>query len=98
TYREVLEAALKRRLFTVGLAVLALVASLPLVRVIGTEFMPPSDEGEVRVVGEMAVGTRLELIDRQTQQLEALAEPVVPEAVASVVSVGASGRNAAAAF
>jgi multidrug efflux pump subunit AcrB len=27
---------------------------------IGTEFLPPSDEGEVRVTGEMDVGTRLD--------------------------------------
>jgi HAE1 family hydrophobic/amphiphilic exporter-1 len=97
-YRGALDAALRHRGITVVLAAVALGASLPLARHIGTEFMPPGDEGEVRVTGEMAVGTRLELIDRQTRRLEALAYPIVPEAVASVVSVGASGQNPGEAF
>jgi HAE1 family hydrophobic/amphiphilic exporter-1 len=98
TYGALLDAALRHRLATVLLGVVALAATLPLVRFVGTEFMPPSDEGEVRVTGEMPVGTRLELVDRQTQRIEALAHPEVPEAVASVVSVGASGHNPSEAF
>jgi hypothetical protein len=33
---------------------------------IGSEFLPPSDEGEVRVSGKMEIGTRLELVDHVT--------------------------------
>jgi HAE1 family hydrophobic/amphiphilic exporter-1 len=58
---------------------------------IGSEFLPPSDEGEVRITGKMEIGTRLELVDRQTRKMEQIVYAAVPEAVSSVVSVGASG-------
>jgi hypothetical protein len=35
-------------------------ASLLLLPLIGSEFLPPSDEGEVRVTGKMEIGTRLD--------------------------------------
>jgi HAE1 family hydrophobic/amphiphilic exporter-1 len=63
---------------------------------IGTEFIPPSDEGEVRVTGEMEVGTRLELIDRQSRIMEKMVLDAVPEAISSVVSVTASGTRGSA--
>ena len=93
-YQRLLRRALAHRLVTVLVAAALLVASLLLLPRIGTEFLPPSDEGEVRVTGKMAVGTRLDLVDRQTRLMEAVVTPAVPEAVASVVSVGAHGRRA----
>jgi HAE1 family hydrophobic/amphiphilic exporter-1 len=39
----------------------------------------------------MEIGTRLELVDRQTRIMEQIVQPIVPEAVASVASVGAYG-------
>jgi len=88
---------LKRALAARGLVVLGsaalFVASLLLLPLIGTEFMPPSDEGEVRVSGEMEVGTRLDLIDRQTRKLEQQVYKAVPETVSSVVSVVTSGTR-----
>jgi HAE1 family hydrophobic/amphiphilic exporter-1 len=64
---------------------------------IGREFLPPSDEGEVRVTGEMEVGTRLGLVDQQSRRMEAIVYPAVPEAISSVISVGATGGNPTAA-
>jgi HAE1 family hydrophobic/amphiphilic exporter-1 len=92
-YRDLLGWVLSHRLQTVLLAAAILGASLLLLPFIGTEFLPPSDEGEVRVTGEMEVGTRLELVDEQTQRMERIVYAAVPEAVSSVVSVGASGWN-----
>jgi HAE1 family hydrophobic/amphiphilic exporter-1 len=97
-YVRLLAAALRHRAATVLVAVAALVASGLVAPVIGTEFMPPSDEGEVRVTGEMPVGTRLDVIDQQTRVLEELVAAAVPEAVASVTSVDASGRDPGEAF
>lgn len=95
-YRDLLGRLLNRRWTTV-LATLALVlASLSLLPRIGTELLPPSDEGEVRVTGEMEVGTRLDLIDRQTRQMEEIVYAAVPEAVASVVSAVTSGTRGSA--
>ncbi|MGD8666092.1 MAG: efflux RND transporter permease subunit [Desulfobacterales bacterium] len=93
-YLRVLRWALDHRLVIVFAAAALLAASLLLLPLIGSEFLPPSDEGEVRVTGKMEIGTRLELVDRQTRIMEQIVQPAVPEMVASVVSIGASGWRA----
>ncbi len=86
-YRGLLDGALKRPWRTAGAAAAAFALALLLLPLIGTEFLPPSDEGEVRVNGEMEVGTRLDLVDRQTRRMERIVDAAVPEAESSVVSV-----------
>jgi HAE1 family hydrophobic/amphiphilic exporter-1 len=93
-YLDLLRRVLRHRLVTIFTAAAVLGASLLLFPLIGSEFLPPSDEGEVRVSGKMEIGTRLELVDRQTRVMEQIVHPAVPEVVASVVSVGASGWRA----
>jgi HAE1 family hydrophobic/amphiphilic exporter-1 len=93
-YLDLLNWVLDHRMVTVFAAAAVLGASLLLLPLIGSEFLPPSDEGEVRVNGKMEIGTRLELVDRQTRIMERITQPAVPEAVASVVSVGSSGWRA----
>lgn len=93
-YRALLEKVLRHPVVTVLSAAVLLGVSLLLVPRIGSEFLPPSDEGEVRVTGEMEIGTRLDLVDRQTRRMEELALPAVPELVSSMVTVGATGRSA----
>jgi HAE1 family hydrophobic/amphiphilic exporter-1 len=93
-YLQLLRWALDHRLITIFAAAAVLAASLLLLPLIGSEFLPPSDEGEVRVTGKMEIGTRLELVDRQTRIMEQIVQPAVPEMVASVVSIGASGWRA----
>ena len=95
-YGDLLRSSLQHRWRVVGISAGLLAASLLLFPLIGTEFLPPSDEGEVRVTGEMEVGTRLDLVDRQTRILEELVLPAVPETASSVTSVTAGGRNAEA--
>jgi hydrophobic/amphiphilic exporter-1 (mainly G- bacteria), HAE1 family len=93
-YLALLRWVLDHRLITVFAAGAILGASLLLLPLIGSEFLPPSDEGEVRVTGKMEIGSRLELVDGQTRMMEKIIQPAVPEAVSSVVSVGASGWRA----
>jgi HAE1 family hydrophobic/amphiphilic exporter-1 len=93
-YRELIRWVLNHRALTVLGAAAVLGASLLLLPFIGTELLPPSDEGEVRVTGEMEIGTRLDLVDRQTRQMEGIVFGAVPETVSSVVSVGATGWRA----
>jgi len=95
-YLDLLRWVLRHRLLTVLATVVVLGASLLLLPLIGSEFLPPSDEGEVRINGKMEIGTRLELVDQQTRVMEQIVQPAVPETVASVVSVGASGWRAGA--
>ncbi len=92
-YRNFLLWVLRHRFIAILTAVTALGASLLLIPYIGTEFLPPSDEGEVRVIGEMEIGTRLDLIDRQSRIMESIVSNSVPETVSSVVSVGSSGHR-----
>jgi HAE1 family hydrophobic/amphiphilic exporter-1 len=94
-YRDLLRKVLHHPWRTVFSAAAVLGISLLLLPLIGTEFLPPSDEGEVRITGEMDIGTRLELVDQQTRRLEQLVYPAVPEAVSSVVSVGTTGFSPA---
>ena len=90
-YRDLLRVVLRHRLLTVAMAALALGGSLTLLPFIGTEYMPPSDEGEVRVVGEMEVGMRLDLLNEQTREMEEIVYKAVPEALSSVATVGTTG-------
>ncbi|MCO6437563.1 MAG: efflux RND transporter permease subunit [Phycisphaerae bacterium] len=83
-YANLLRSVLSARILTCVTAAVLLGASLLLIPLIGTEFLPPSDEGEVRVSGEMEVGTKLELVDRQTRRMEEIVTEAVPEAVAIV--------------
>ena len=91
TYRDFLRWVLRHRVLTVFVTLLVLAGSLALYPRIGTEFMPPSDEGEVRIEGEMEIGTRLGIVDRQARRMEAIVLDAVPEKVAWVTTVGASG-------
>ncbi|MGD2063911.1 MAG: efflux RND transporter permease subunit [Nitrospirota bacterium] len=90
-YRAFLQSLLHFRGSTLLAAVAIFAASLALFPFIGSEFIPPSDEGEVRITGEMEEGTRLELVDRQSRIMERIVFDAVPEAVSSVVSITASG-------
>lgn len=95
-YRDLLQLALRNRLVTILVSLSLFAATLLLVPFIGSEFLPPSDEGAVRIVGEMEVGSRLDLMDIQARKLEELVYPEVPEAVSSVVTVIPSGTRGSA--
>lgn len=86
-YARLLRGALRHRLTVILSSLVLLGASFFIAPFIGTEFLPPSDEGEVRVDGEMEVGTRLELVDRQARRMESIVYPAVPEVVSSVIYV-----------
>jgi HAE1 family hydrophobic/amphiphilic exporter-1 len=90
-YRGLIYRVLNHRFLTISVAGGLLGASLLLIPMIGTEFLPPSDEGEVLVTGEMEIGTRLDLIDRQTRKMEEIVSAAVPEAVSMVATAGTSG-------
>jgi HAE1 family hydrophobic/amphiphilic exporter-1 len=93
-YGRLLRRALDHRR-TVVLSALALfIGSLLLLPTIGVDFMPAADEGEVRVDLEMAVGTRLEVMDQMTRSVEDIVRAQVPELQSILVSVGGGGWRA----
>jgi HAE1 family hydrophobic/amphiphilic exporter-1 len=95
SYKGVLHTALRHRVLVVITAALLLSGTLPLVPYIGRELMPATDEGEVRVEGEMQVGTRLDLLDRQFRIMEDIVNREVPEIQQVVTTVGGSGWHGA---
>lgn len=86
-YANLLAKSLKRKYVIILVSLGLVILSVTLSKFIGTEFMPPSDEGEVRVSGEMEVGTRLDLLDAKTRIMESIVYPAVPEAVSKITTV-----------
>ncbi|HUT24825.1 MAG TPA: efflux RND transporter permease subunit, partial [Sumerlaeia bacterium] len=78
-YRDALRFSLRHRFLVVVGGLLLFAGSLGLVPLIGTELMPQADENEVRVDGEMEIGTRLELTDARFQEIEEIVRRAVPE-------------------
>ena len=89
-YQKLLSLALDHRAAALFITALILAASLSMIPKIGTELMPATDEGEVRVNAEMAVGTRLDVTDRMIREIEAVVFSKVPEIKNVVASVGGS--------
>jgi len=93
-YSALLEWALFHRKTVVITAAGLLLLSLVLIRLIGVELMPAADESEVRINLEMAVGTRLEIMDRTVRTVEDLVRKNVPEMVSMLTRIGGGGWHA----
>ncbi|MFH1491560.1 MAG: efflux RND transporter permease subunit [Pseudomonadota bacterium] len=89
-YKRLLHFSLNHRLLVVITAIIFLGGSLFLIPFVGVEFMPKTDEGEVRIRVEMAVGTRLEVVDKKLMAIDALIAKEVPEARNRVTFIGGS--------
>ncbi|OPZ29817.1 MAG: Multidrug resistance protein MdtB [Lentisphaerae bacterium ADurb.BinA184] len=90
-YRGILGQALRNRGAVLILTFILVAGSAGLARFLGTELMPASDEGEVRVDTEAEIGTRLAVADRTMRQVEAIVAASVPERESMVSNVGGSG-------
>lgn len=90
-YKSGVSWALRHRKLIVFGSLALFIASAALVPFIGSELMPKTDEGEVRIDLEMAVGTRLELTDAAIREVERIVRREVPEAKAILTSVGGGG-------
>ncbi|MDP3718611.1 MAG: efflux RND transporter permease subunit [Acidobacteriota bacterium] len=90
-YARTLHLALHHRptVFATGFALFA-IAILLLPR-IGFEFQPQTDEGEVQVDAELAVGSRIELTEAVLIGLEERIRQVVPEATMLITQAGGGG-------
>ncbi|MDP2321798.1 MAG: efflux RND transporter permease subunit [Acidobacteriota bacterium] len=90
-YARTLHLALHHRptVFATGFG-LFVVAILLLPR-IGFEFQPQTDEGEVQVDAELAVGSRIELTEAVLIGLEERIRQVVPEATMLITQAGGGG-------
>ena len=93
-YKALLHYSLNHRILVLSIAGVLFIGSLFLVRLVGSEFMPSADEGEVRVTAEMEVGTRLGITDERMQTIMAIVRKEVPEAESFVESIGGSSFRA----
>ena len=92
-YRDTLRLALRFRWLVIGGTVAAVAASTLLYPLLGSEFLPPSDEGEVRLDARFDPGTRLELVDAKMRELEPDLVRSIPEVDSYVMSTGGWGND-----
>jgi len=94
-YAQLLLWALKHKRSIVLAALILFIGSVILVRFIGVELMPATDESEVQVNLELAVGSRLEYTDQAAKAVEEVIFKSVPEAVTVLTNVGGGGWGTA---
>ncbi|GAB4323524.1 MAG: hypothetical protein Kow0074_15850 [Candidatus Zixiibacteriota bacterium] len=70
SYRKLLAAALRHRLVTVIVAIVSFLASLGLIPLVGTEFIPQTDQAQFFVEFEAAPGTSLRATADLAKQVE----------------------------
>ncbi|HEY8548963.1 MAG TPA: efflux RND transporter permease subunit [Vicinamibacterales bacterium] len=90
-YRRILRVALAHRPTVLAVSVALFAVSIMMLGTLNYELMPQTDEGEVAVDIEMAVGTRIERTDAAMRQVEDLVVKHVPEARTLITSVGGGG-------
>jgi len=82
---------------TVLLGVLGvLLITLPLLKFIGSEFTPETDEGQFEISVKMPVGTELKQTERVMAQIENIVAENVPELKTMMVRAGIEGKGIAA--
>ncbi len=69
-YEKLLKLALRFRFITIVIAVVSLFGALGLSKMIGTEFVPVPDKGEIRIKFETPVDATLEYSQAKLQQVE----------------------------
>jgi HAE1 family hydrophobic/amphiphilic exporter-1 len=90
-YKRMLHSALDHRARVLLVVAALLLGSIALIRLVGSEFMPSTDEGEVRLTIEMEVGTRLAVIDERFKAITEIVRREVPEMVSIEESIGGGG-------
>ena len=95
-YKRLLHKALDHRVLVLSAVGALLVGCLFLIRLVGTEFMPATDENEVRVTVEMEVGTRLEVMDKTFATVTEIVKAAVPEIISHEESFGGGGWRSGA--
>jgi HAE1 family hydrophobic/amphiphilic exporter-1 len=90
-YARTLRLALKHRptVFATGFGLF--VVAIVLMGQIGFEFQPQTDEGEVQVDAELAVGSRIERTEAVMIGLEQRIKQTVPEAIMLITQAGGGG-------
>lgn len=94
-YEKLLKLALRFRFITVIIAIASLVVALGLSKLIGTEFVPVPDKGEIRIQFETPVDSSLEYTQAKLHQVDQIIRqfPDVVSTYGVVNSTINSGKN-----
>ncbi|MBI4888587.1 MAG: efflux RND transporter permease subunit [Acidobacteria bacterium] len=90
-YRRLLHLALAHRPTIIGGAVASVLFAVVLYPMLSTELLPQTDEGEVNVNAELAMGTRIERTEAVMLRLEEMVRQHVPEANTIITNGGGGG-------
>src|SRR5438445_5482722 len=96
-YQELLTWSLTHRRTLIVTVVLVFVGSLALVPLIGSEFIPVTDESQFRIVVRAPVGQRVEKTAQQVAEIERVLRETIKQSeldtVVSSIGVLAQGRS-----
>jgi HAE1 family hydrophobic/amphiphilic exporter-1 len=92
-YRKLIHVSLNHRPTVILTAAALVVAAVLIYPMITVELLPQTDEGEVNVNAELAVGTRFERTEEALLQVEDMIRQNVPEATTLITSGGGGGNN-----
>jgi len=90
-YRRLIHMALAHRPTVVAAAAASVVAAVLIAPTLGSEFTSQTDEGQVNVNVELAMGTRIERTDAVVSRVEQMITQLVPEATSLVAQAGGGG-------
>ncbi|MGE3978354.1 MAG: efflux RND transporter permease subunit, partial [Nitrospira sp.] len=97
SYEDSLRWVLGHRRIFLAFVLLLFVGSLALVPLIGTEFLPVSDESQFRIVLRAPVGQRVEKTEQQVSEVEQVLQANIPatelEKIVSSTGVLSQGRS-----
>jgi HAE1 family hydrophobic/amphiphilic exporter-1 len=88
TYEGALRWSLAHRKTTLAIAVVIFLLSVSLIRFVGVEFTPASEPGEFTVMVRLPVGTKIDLTEQATAEVESIIMRDVPELEAIFTRVG----------
>ena len=99
-YQSILRWSLAHRLATVGMALAIFVASIFMVPLLGTEFVPKADYSETTLNFYTPVGSSLEVTEAKARQVEAIVRefPEVRYTLSTINTGNAAGKIYAAVY
>ncbi|MDC3425004.1 efflux RND transporter permease subunit [Aquibacillus sp. 3ASR75-11] len=92
-YESILRSVLRFRKTTILATIVAIGGSLALIPMIGTEFIPESDQGQIQITVQTPTGTSLEGTKATTDQVNTLLQEYRDSIETNYVSIGGGGYD-----
>ncbi|WP_010420459.1 efflux RND transporter permease subunit [Anaerophaga thermohalophila] len=92
-YEKTLGWAVKHRAFVVVISIVIFGASISLISVVGTEFIPPSDNARIEATVELPMNLRLEKTKEVARQIEKIWQEKYPEIEVISTSAGVADES-----